>query len=495
VETTITGDTEPSYASTIFARDSISPSVLVADGHAVKIAVRHAHLVIDDGLGSVRRVRRIPRIPREVTRIVVLSGDGFITLDAIRWCADLGIGIYQYDRDGRCLIASPGQEGDARLRRIQALADLRGPNARTGTLIMNRLTEAKLRGQADCVRDIFHDEKIATAIEQSMMAMHGQLAYASVTGHEGKAAARYWSAWRGNVHIPFPVETLADIPAHWLAYDGRVSEHNINSHNSRNRDATNPVNAMLNYAYSVLETEAIYACHVLGLDPDLGITHPDRIGRHGMALDLMEPARPYADRAVLSLLDHGVGVPYLGGKPAYIKPLWFCESRTGVCQLVAPLTHMIAERVIPAVASVLAVHAEMCARELGFASRSDIVPGRPLSVDKRMRTDPRARPAMSPELTPADIVPDAMWKAVLPLIPPEPVVLRPSPFRRADARATLAGIICHELYGIPWSGIPTGLGVDRKTCQRRLREWQGAAVWDGMLTEIRRAGKPAQLTA
>src|SRR5580692_3689982 len=115
-------DGEPqSYASTVFSRDPYNGAVLVADGHAVKISVRRGHLVIEDGLGATRRTRRVPRVPREVARLVILSQDGFITLDAVQWCAAQSIGIHQYDRDGSCLVTSPGQATDAHLIRVQAL--------------------------------------------------------------------------------------------------------------------------------------------------------------------------------------------------------------------------------------------------------------------------------------------------------------------------------------------------------------------------------------
>ena len=32
---------------------------------------------------------------------------------------------------------------------------------------------------------------------------------------------------------------------------------------------------ILNYGYAILETEAIVACHAMGLDPALGLMHAD----------------------------------------------------------------------------------------------------------------------------------------------------------------------------------------------------------------------------
>ena len=297
--------------------------------------------------------------------------------------------------------------------------------------------------------------------------------------------------------VPFPPDALAALPVHWYGLSGRASALNIRQlTHSSNRDATDPINAMLNFSYAVLEREAVHACNIVGLNPDLGLTHGDVYGRPGLALDLMEAARPLADRAVLSMLDCGSGIPYANGRPAYIKALWFHETGTGVCRLVPPLTHMLAELVIPAVAPVLAQQAEMCARELAHASHSQIQTGRPLTLDKRLHAPVKPKPVIPAELTASEIVPDAMWASVSPLIPPEPVFRRYKPMPRADARTVLAGVICHELLGVPWSRIPTGLNVHRKTCKHtRLDEWQAAGVWDDMLAAIQRSSRAAQLSA
>ncbi len=107
--------TEISSPAVIFADDDIRRSVLVVDGHGVRIQVNRGHLAIDDGIGQHRRHRRIPRAQRTVRRIVVLATDGLITLDATRWCADLGITLCQIERDGRLLtIAGSTGPDDAR---------------------------------------------------------------------------------------------------------------------------------------------------------------------------------------------------------------------------------------------------------------------------------------------------------------------------------------------------------------------------------------------
>ena len=62
------------------------------------------------------------------------------------------------------------------------------------------------------------------------------------------------------------------------------------------------VNAMLNYAYAVLESQVRIATVSQGLDPTIGYLHVCRPGRVALVYDLMEPLRPQVDRALLSFV-------------------------------------------------------------------------------------------------------------------------------------------------------------------------------------------------
>ena len=84
------------------------------------------------------------------------------------------------------------------------------------------------------------------------------------------------------------------MPNHWRIFDARVS-----SLTGSPRLATNPVNAILNYLYAVLESETRLAVAALGLDPGLGVFHVDTQFRDSLAFDVMEPIRPKIDAYLL----------------------------------------------------------------------------------------------------------------------------------------------------------------------------------------------------
>jgi CRISP-associated protein Cas1 len=60
----------------------------------------------------------------------------------------------------------------------------------------------------------------------------------------------------------------------------------------RHRPATDPVNSLLNFGYTLLRYDVESAIHIVGFDPYLGYLHVQRYGRVGLAFDLMEEFRP-----------------------------------------------------------------------------------------------------------------------------------------------------------------------------------------------------------
>lgn len=77
------------------------------------------------------------------------------------------------------------------------------------------------------------------------------------------------------------------------------------------------------------------------------------------------------------------------------------------------------------------------------------------------------------------LVPDALWSAIEPLLPPEPP--KPKGGRpRVSDRAALAGIVFVLRSGIPWEMLPAEIGCSGMTCWRRLRDWHAAGVWHAL---------------
>lgn len=109
-------------------------------------------------------------------------------------------------------------------------------------------------------------------------------------GAEGQAAARYFGAFSSMLSCTAEAGGA-------LAFDFETRNR---------RPPTDPVNALLSYAYSLLVRTWMVALTAVGFDGYRGFYHQPRYGRPALALDMMEPFRPIiADSSVIQAINNG----------------------------------------------------------------------------------------------------------------------------------------------------------------------------------------------
>jgi CRISP-associated protein Cas1 len=467
-------------SSVVRARVSSDPRVIVIDGYACSLTVSHGHLIIRSK-GEERRISRIEagKTRDGIARIIILARVGSVSIEAMHWAAALDVAIVQVSRDGSIDFYSPGSlSSDGRIIREQVLSGEGMPGQVRGQELTRVLLADKMRGQLDNARTLFHadtgdldrwQENIRTA--DTIRAM---------LAAEGNAATGYWRLWKDRVFVPWDIDALKYVPAHWSSFNRRATAARSDGYtNTSNRNATDFVNACLNYGYKVAESEAVYACHILGLHPGIGVAHGVHDGKPGMALDLVEPLRSIVDRTVLSYLDYGNGIPFSDtGVPAYIDRECAYELEDGTCRLSAPMT----TRLITAVSMAVAPHAMRYAELAVKTLAPGVNTGMRAPKDARFSKRPVVSGVLAPGIAADDLIPDAVWEAVAPYVP-----IRHTSGVPVDERTVLAGIVAHEIYGASWPSLRV-LGIHEVTCQSRLTLWQETGVWGKIRTEITRPG-------
>ena len=322
--------------------------VLVLSGFGIKVRMQCGHLEIEDGIGPERRKLRLARIGHGLKRLVVIGSDGFVSLAALRWLADQDASFSMLESDGSVLAASgPVRSSDAKLRRAQALAEHSGAALR----ITRELISRKLAGQEQVARHTLLDSTTADAIARFRAEVPTSDCIGTVRLIESQAARAYWSMW-STLPITFPKNDLKRIPERWSSFGTRVSPLTGSP-----RHAVNPANAILNYLYCILESEARLAAAALGLDPGLGVMHVDTPARDSLACDLMEAARAEVDAYVLD---------WVTRQP--LRREWFVEQRDGNCRLTAALAVRLAETA-PLWGRAVAGTAEWVAQQLWSTTR------------------------------------------------------------------------------------------------------------------------------
>jgi CRISPR-associated protein Cas1 len=108
-------------------------------------------------------------------------------------------------------------------------------------------------------------------------------------GIEGNAAARYFGHFR-----------------HVLSQPDERAPFQFDFAKRNRRPPTDPVNALLSFAYALLARTWTVTVSAVGFDAYRGFYHQPRYGRPALALDLMEPFRPLiADSSVIQAINNG----------------------------------------------------------------------------------------------------------------------------------------------------------------------------------------------
>src|SRR5262249_15349513 len=189
------------------------------DGYGIRLFVNRRHLVVQDGIGRHRRERRFARATHGLRRLVVLGHTGYVTLEAHRWMADVGIAYVHLDADGSVLTTSNSLGVDhPALRRAQALAAGSVP----GLAITIELLDAKLRGQA-AVAHLIGAKDIASTIDDLRSRLASANDVAECRSIEAASAATYWQdAWSA-VPVEFVRRDTRSVPEHWKIFGSRQS--------------------------------------------------------------------------------------------------------------------------------------------------------------------------------------------------------------------------------------------------------------------------------
>jgi CRISPR-associated endonuclease Cas1 len=199
--------------------------------------------------------------------IVLSTAGGFVSMEAVRFCARANVAIVALDRaHGFLTVISGGASANAANLRAQVRAD---PMTVARAIVKAKIAALRRAGAlASC--------------EQFLSALDDASSLDRVRNIEAQASRVAWSnppalRWEGG-----------SIPPEWKAQ--WIMRARLDAKGKRG--ARLPVNAMLNAAFVVTAGRLAAYLMGLGLSPAIGFLHADKKGRWSLAWDAIEPLRP-----------------------------------------------------------------------------------------------------------------------------------------------------------------------------------------------------------
>jgi CRISP-associated protein Cas1 len=314
-------------------RPSRDPLVLA--GHGVSLRIEAGTLLIRSGFTHYPQKQKAYRYFKGDAdlppRIIMLDGSGSISFDVLTWLNEQKVPLVKIDWNGNAVTVISGDSFAANRERVACQTETRS-DRRKRMEFCNALIARKIGG---CMQTLEESLRHSHAWDRAMNRAKDDLARLAndppetvneLRLLEARSAVAYFRAWYAT-SLLWRTSTRHPIPDEWRNVGPRFTR----VYASGSRNASHPVNAILNYAYAVLQSHVQIRLVAEGYDPMLGIMHSDREDAAALVLDMMEPERPKVDRAVLGFL-----------KSEALHPADFTVRDDGVVRLNPELARRVA---------------------------------------------------------------------------------------------------------------------------------------------------------
>ncbi len=284
-------------------RQSHEPLVLA--GHGMCLRVNHGALVVRNGFTHYPQRFEEYRFFRgdraRPSRIIVLDGSGTLSFDALSWLSEQNVPLIRINWRGEVVTAlGAGHSADPERMAAQLEAQRNGGALPFAISLIRQKIRNSIETLVLALPQSPARERAITKLQQEAaeLAMRPPKSISALLAIEGRGAFAYFNAWQS---LPLRWQGIGrhPIPSDWHRVGQRQS---FARKKGRNRNASHPVNAILNYAYAVLESQVRIQIVAAGFDPTIGFLHSGRRRRPDFVLDLMEPQRPVVDRGVLEFV-------------------------------------------------------------------------------------------------------------------------------------------------------------------------------------------------
>jgi len=255
--------------------------IKVLSGYGCGISVSEQRLILKNGIDVFTQKQEIEKfIPQTIpySRIVICGKGGYLSTKAIQLLSANHINTIFLDSFGNLVSCFSGvMSSFTGISRRMGQYDSFRDGVKVLELQKNLIT-SKLESQINFVTDHITREKVSDYLRK----IPNCKSYRDIIGIEAKAGITYRQYYTG-------------------LFDAKYEYHSRKNAGRKNkpRYATNVINALLNYGYSVLYSEVAKQIHAQGMDPFYGFYHKSHESEQALVYDLAEPYRVLVESAVL----------------------------------------------------------------------------------------------------------------------------------------------------------------------------------------------------
>lgn len=261
--------------------------ILSLSGYGLNIHVDEGKLVVKDGNTYEKepQEQRFRRKTINFDKIVIDGTSGNITIPAIRWLMKQKRDIAILNWNGKLVTSiTPmlANQGVIKLAQYEARKD-----PKKQTEIAKWLIKQKIEGSIrvfDWLKTHYKDFSYNPVIYKYLQDLEKAESVNAVIRIESIVSKLYWN----KLASVFDKKWEFFLRNYWI--------------NKGTRDADDPINALFNYGFSVLESEIWKVVNTVGLEPYLGFIHKTHTDKAPLIYDLQEPFRWLVELVIVKIL-------------------------------------------------------------------------------------------------------------------------------------------------------------------------------------------------
>jgi CRISP-associated protein Cas1 len=267
---------------------------LLLSGFGTSISVDKRKLIIQNRLAN----KRLEFYPHQISHdsIIIDGHTGSITFEAIRWLMKHGITITMLNWNGNLLGVTLPQGPKAGRLRVMQYRKYVDSAARYE--IAAKIVSQKITNSYNLLKELsrYYDILDVKSIEKTFaneevnynQNQNGNSSNNLLMMYEGRIATFYWECLGKVFNKLYPSFNF---------------KSRKNKSYSWNMNASDEINALLNYGYAILESEVRKDINAVGLDPAVGFLHELDESKEPLVYDLQELFRWIVDLSAIQLLE------------------------------------------------------------------------------------------------------------------------------------------------------------------------------------------------
>ena len=268
-------------------------NVKVLKGYGVSITLKDNQILLKDGRNPFSEEQDkeawfVTKIPYDK---IIISGKDYISTEAIKLLSEKNINVILTDTYGNLIsnMNNVMSSHTSTTYRVGQHDTFRNPEK--VMCLQKQMLTSKLQSQIGFFSSIKREE-LTRGIKQLREYKE------SISGYSDKRKLLTIESRCGHIYFGNYAKLINPVYGFESRHGSRLA--------LTNRYASDVINALLNYGYSVLSGKIAKFVNGLGLDPYFGYYHKMRTSFQALVYDLLEPYRFLVDYSVLEIQEQGI---------------------------------------------------------------------------------------------------------------------------------------------------------------------------------------------